>query len=163
MDPGGYEAVLVHGEGDELARVSFWLRDPQAETEVSTDRRTYGRGEPIEVELERRPCQPLGLASGVQGRRAGPEHRRLLDWDYTELHAAGTVPPSTDGSVTFGHDAQGGPWPLPPGRYVVHYLLADQYKSAGGARFTVGAEVGSQTIEHHSGLVALAAEVACAG
>ena len=40
-------------------------------------------------------------------------------------------------AVALGPDTQGGPWPLPPGRYVVHYLLADQYRSAGSAPFTV--------------------------
>ena len=53
------------------------------------------------------------------------------------MHASGTLPPSTKGAVSLGADAQGGPWPLPPGRYVVHYLLADQYRSAGSAPFTV--------------------------
>jgi hypothetical protein len=33
--------------------------------------------------------------------------------------------------------AQGGPWPLPPGRYVVHYLVTDRYRSIGNASFTV--------------------------
>ena len=39
--------------------------------------------------------------------------------------------------MTLGPDTQGRPWPLPPGDYVVHYLLADQYDSAGSAQFTV--------------------------
>jgi hypothetical protein len=66
-----------------------------------------------------------------------PNTDSYTDWAYTGLHTSGTLPPSTHGSVTFGHDTQGGPWPLPPGRYVVHYLLTDQYRSAGSARFTV--------------------------
>ena len=47
------------------------------------------------------------------------------------------MPPSTDGSATIGPESQGSAWPLPPGDYVVHYLLADQYDSAGSTRFTV--------------------------
>jgi hypothetical protein len=72
-------------------------------------------------------------------RASAPDPRSddYLIWGYTGLHASGTVPPDTEGSVTLGPDAQGTPWPLPPGHYIVHYLLADQYNSAGSARFTV--------------------------
>ena len=42
-----------------------------------------------------------------------------------------------EGSMVLGREHQGKPWPLPPGRYVVHYLLTDQYVSAGTASFTV--------------------------
>ena len=35
---------------------------------------------------------------------------------------------------TLGPDSQGEPWPLPEGDYVVHYLLADEYESAGTGR-----------------------------
>ena len=52
-------------------------------------------------------------------------------------HASGTLPPTRQGSVMLGPNAQGNPWPLPPGRYVVHYLLTDQYHSAAGTRFSV--------------------------
>ena len=75
----------------------------------------------------------LGGASSA----ANPRSDDYLIWGYTGLHLSGTVPPRTEGSVTLGPDTQGGPWPLPPGRYIVHYLLADQYNSAGSARFTV--------------------------
>ena len=47
------------------------------------------------------------------------------------------MPPSTDGSATIATELLGNGWPLPPGDYVVHYLLADQYDSAGSTRFTV--------------------------
>jgi hypothetical protein len=43
-----------------------------------------------------------------------------------------------DGSLTMDGTAQGGPWPLPPGRYVVHYLVTDRYRSIGSATFEVG-------------------------
>ena len=66
-----------------------------------------------------------------------PENDDYLVWGYTGLHESGTVPPTTEGGVALGLDTQGQGWPLPPGDYVVHYLLADQYESAGSARFTV--------------------------
>ena len=43
------------------------------------------------------------------------------------------MPPTTEGEATLGAESQGEPWPLPPGDYVVHYLLADEYESAGSA------------------------------
>jgi endonuclease/exonuclease/phosphatase family metal-dependent hydrolase len=137
LDPGGYEAVLVDGQGGETARVSFWLRDPHAETEVSTDRRTYGQGEPITVDWSDGPANRWDWLGVYRASASDPRSDDYLIWGYTGLHASGTVPPSTEGSVILGPDTQGGPWPLPPGRYVVHYLLADQYNSAGSARFTV--------------------------
>ena len=136
LHPGGYQAAL-EGEGDELARVSFWLRDPQAEIEVSTDRRAYARGEPIEVDWSDGPANRWDWLGVYRASAADPRSDDYLIWGYTGLHASGTVPPRTEGSVTLGPDAQGGPWPLPPGHYIVRYLLADQYNSAGSARFTV--------------------------
>jgi endonuclease/exonuclease/phosphatase family metal-dependent hydrolase len=136
LHPGGYQAVL-EGEGGELARVSFWLRDPQAEIEVSTDRRAYARGEPIEVDWSDGPANRWDWLGVYRASAADPRSDDYLIWGYTGLHASGTVPPRTEGSVTLGPDAQGGPWPLPPGHYIVRYLLADQYNSAGSARFTV--------------------------
>ena len=44
LDPGGYDAVLSGGDGAELGRVAFWVRDPNAQIEVSTDRAIYGMG-----------------------------------------------------------------------------------------------------------------------
>ena len=39
--------------------------------------------------------------------------------------------------MMMGPDSQGRPWPLPPGRYRIYYLLADQYSSAGYVEVTV--------------------------
>ena len=58
-------------------------------------------------------------------------------------HSAGTVPPTTEGEATIGRESQGEPWPLPEGDYVVHYLLADQYDSAGSVEFSVRGGGGS--------------------
>ena len=68
---------------------------------------------------------------------ADPNVDNYLIWDYTGGHASGTVPPQVDGSVTLGARSQGKPWPLPPGKYVVHYLLTDAYTSAGSTTLTV--------------------------
>ena len=78
-DPGAYDAVLTDGDGAEVARVSFYLRDPQAQLELSTDRRSYERGRADRGLVDRGSRQPLGLARGLQGRGVGPRDGRLPD------------------------------------------------------------------------------------
>ena len=136
-DPGAYEAVLTDAEGAEVARVSLYLRDPRARLELSTDRQTYGRGEPIEVSWAQAPANRWDWLGVYEASAADPERDSYLIWAYAAGHAAGTVPPTTDGEATLGPDSQGAPWPLPEGDYVVHYLLADEYESAGSAEFGV--------------------------
>jgi len=136
-DAGSYEAVLIGGDGAELARVAFHLRDPDAELDLATGRRTYGRGEPVEVSWTGAPANRWDWLGVFKAGASDPEADDYLIWGYTGGHAAGTLPPATDGSATLGPESQGGPWPLPPGGYVVHYLLADEYESAGSARFRV--------------------------
>jgi hypothetical protein len=137
MDPGAYEAVLADGDGAEVARVAFFLRDPDAVLELSTDRRSYAPGEPIEVSWSDGPANRWDWLGVYKAGASDPQDDSYMIWGYTGQHASGTVPPSTEGSLTLGPEAQGQPWPLPPGDYVVHYLLADQYNSAGSARFAV--------------------------
>ena len=136
LEPGGYEAVILD-DGGEVARVSFWLRDPRAEVQFSTDKRSYERGEPIEVAWSNGPANRWDWLGVYEASASDPKIDDYLIWAYTGLHASGTTPPSTEGTLTLGRDAQGKPWPLPPGEYVVHYLLADQYNSAASSRFTV--------------------------
>ena len=136
-DPGSYEAVLIDGDDSEVARVSFYLREPGATLELTTDKRTYGRGEPIEVSWTQGPANRWDWLGVYEASASDPKVDDYLTWDYSEGHSAGTVPPRTVGEATLGPDSQGHSWPLPPGDYVVHYLLADQYQSAGSAPFTV--------------------------
>jgi hypothetical protein len=137
LAPGGYDAVLLSGDGDELARVGLWVRDPNAVIDVSTDRTTYARGEPIVVSWTGGPANRWDWVGVYEADEADPKEDSYLVWNYTGLHASGTVPPAVDGSLTIDASAQGGPWPLPPGRYVVHYLVTDRYRSIGSASFTV--------------------------
>ena len=39
-EPGSYDVVLTGGDDAEIARVPFYLRDPRAELELSTDKRS---------------------------------------------------------------------------------------------------------------------------
>jgi endonuclease/exonuclease/phosphatase family metal-dependent hydrolase len=134
--PGSYEAALSDGD-DEVARVAFHLRDPDAKLELTIDKRTYDRGEPIEVSWAGGPANRWDWLGVYEASASDPRKDDYLTWDYAEGHSAGTVPPRTAGEAVLGPDSQGNSWPLPPGDYVVHYLLADQYESAGSAEFTV--------------------------
>ena len=124
LDPGSYEAVLSDGDG-EVARVPFYLRDPGAQLELSADKSTYAKGEPIEVSWTQGPANRWDWLGVYEASASDPEDDDYLAWDYAEGHSAGTVPPRTEGEALIGPDSQGDSWPLPPGDYVIHYLLAD--------------------------------------
>ena len=136
-DPGAYEAVLTDGGDAETAGISFYLRDPRAQLELSTDQRSYERGEPVEVSWTEGPANRWDWLGVYKAAAANSEQDDYLIWAYTGGHASGTVPPTTAGRASLGPDSQGAPWPLPKGDYVVHYLLADEYESAGSAAFSV--------------------------
>ena len=137
LEPGGYDAVLVDGDGSEVARVAFWVRDPNARIEISTDKGTYGVGEPIVVSWTDGPANRWDWVGVYRAAKADPKVDYYLLWNYVGLHEAGAVPPSVPGTMTLDETAMGNPWPLPPGRYVVHYLVTDRYRSIGSARFEV--------------------------
>jgi hypothetical protein len=136
-DAGAYEAVLVDADSAEVARISFDLRDPQAELELTTDKQAYARGEAIEVAWSRGPANRWDWLGIFKASAADPETDDFPVWTYADGHDAGTAPPETEGEAVLGRDSQGTTWPLSPGDYVVHYLLADQYESAGSAEFSV--------------------------
>jgi len=137
LAPGGYDAVMLDGGGTELARVGLWVRDPNAVIAVSTDKPTYAEGEPVVVGWTGGPANRWDWIGIYKADKADPKVDSYLVWNYTGLHGSGTVPPAVDGSVTMDGSAQGAPWPLPPGDYVVHYLVTDRYRSIGSASFTV--------------------------
>jgi hypothetical protein len=137
LEPGGYDAVLVGGDGSEVARVAFWVRDPNAQIEVSTDQETHRVGEPIVVSWTDGPANRWDWVGVYEATKSDPKVDYYLLWNYTGLHASGAVPPSVSGSMTLDETAMGNPWPLPPGRYVVHYLVTDRYRSIGSASFDV--------------------------
>jgi len=137
LEPGGYDAVLTSSEGVELARVGLWIRDPDAVIRVSTDRPSYRVGEPIEVSWTEGPANRWDWVGVYPAAKFDPNVDSYLIWNYVGQHAAGAVPPSVEGSMTLDETAMGKPWPLPPGRYVVHYLVVDRYRSIGSSTFEV--------------------------
>jgi hypothetical protein len=67
FEPGGYGAVLSGRRRDRGPRVTFWVRDPEAQIEVSTDKATYGVGGAGRRQLDGGPGQPLGLDRCLRG------------------------------------------------------------------------------------------------
>ncbi len=94
-------------------------------------------GEPIVVSWTDGPANRWDWIGVYEAAKADPKVDYYLIWNYVGLHAAGAVPPSVAGSMTLDETAMGNPWPLPPGRYVVHYLVIDRYRSIGSATFEV--------------------------
>ena len=137
LEPAGYDIVLVDADGNELERNSFWVRSEEDDVALSTDKKTYAVGEPIEVTWDDGPANRWDWIGVYRAEAADPQQDDYLIWGYTGGHDAGALPPSVFGSMTMGPDSQGRPWPLPPGKYRIHYLLADQYDSAGYVAVTV--------------------------
>ena len=137
LDPGGYDIVLASTDGTELERNSFWVRSEEEDVTLSTDQATYAVGEPIEVTWDDGPANRWDWIGVYEADAAAPQQDDYLLWGYTGGHDAGALPPTVSGAMTMGPDSQGRPWPLPPGDYRIHYLLADQYDSAGSVAVTV--------------------------
>lgn len=136
LAPGQYRIDLRHDD-DLIATSELYVRPEHASVELTTDAATYGVGDPITVHWMDGPANRWDWIGVYRARAADPEKDSYLVWGYTGGHDAGALPPSTEGELVLGREHQGKPWPLPPGRYVVHYLLTDQYTSVGSASFTV--------------------------
>ncbi len=137
LGPAGYDVVLLDEDGTEVARNSLWVRSRSATVSIQTDRPRYSVGEPIEVSWDDGPANRWDWIGVYRADAADPDRDDYLLWGYSGLHDSGSLPPTVDGSMLLDGSSQGGPWPLPAGDYVVHYLLTDQYTSAGSAAFAV--------------------------
>jgi hypothetical protein len=136
LPPGGYEIAMMDGD-EKIAENQFWVRAQQASVQITTDKQRYAVGEPIKVRWDDGPANRWDWIGLYRAAAANPHTDDYLLWGYTGGHESGALPPSVSGSMTLDGSAQGSPWPLPAGHYVVHYLLTDQYNSAGSTRFTV--------------------------
>ncbi len=137
LAPAGYEVVLLDEAGAELARNEFWVRSADATVSISTGRASYDVGEPIEVSWVDGPANRWDWIGVYKADKSNPEKDYYLLWGYTGLHDSGALPPTVAGAMVLDESSQGKPWPLPPGKYVVHYLLTDEYTSAGSTPFRV--------------------------
>lgn len=137
LDPSGYEIVMLDGEGEELGRNAFWVRSLEDDVSLSTDKSSYAVGEPITMSWDDGPANRWDWIGVYEADASNPRQDDYLLWGYTGGHEAGALPPTVFGEMTLGPDSQGNPWPLPPGDYHLHYLLADQYNSAGYIEITI--------------------------
>ncbi|MFC5175275.1 endonuclease/exonuclease/phosphatase family protein [Nocardioides taihuensis] len=137
LPPGRYDVTLAGADGEVVATNQLDVRSATADVEVTTDRATYGVGDDITVSWTQGPANRWDWIGVYRADAANPFQDDYLVWAYTGGHDAGALPPTTDGELVIGQDHLGSPWPLPPGDYVVHYLLTDRYRSAGSAEFSV--------------------------
>lgn len=138
LQPGTYEAILLGADGGVLAKVPFWLRAKDARVELTTDKPTYASGDPIVVTWADAPANRWDWIGVYKASAADPNVDWYLVWQYTGGAQSGTVHGMPAGTLTLQKDTiEGSPWPLPPGKYVAYYLLADAYESVAKAEFTV--------------------------
>jgi endonuclease/exonuclease/phosphatase family metal-dependent hydrolase len=135
--PGGYEVAMDAADGSEIAQNEFWVRSRHPDVVLSCDRSAYAVNEPVTVTWDDGPANRWDWVAVYRAEAADPHKDPYLLWGYTGGHNSGALPPTVSGSITFDASSQGKLWPLPPGKYVVRYLLTDQYQSVGRATFTV--------------------------
>jgi hypothetical protein len=136
--PGEYSVALLSGDGKVLAKAPFWVKAAGARVQLTTDKRSYAPGEPIVVSWRNAPANRWDWIGVYKASAADPNTDYYLIWQYTGGASAGTVHGMPAGTLAMdGTTTEGSPWPLPPGRYQVLYLLADAYESVAQASFTV--------------------------
>jgi hypothetical protein len=142
---GAHDVVLLDRHGTVLSRAPFWAYRPGEPPRVTTSRRVYTRGQPIDVSWSNAPgmrwdwlaiyrVRPaVETPYGTPGCNAGYcGNDGYLLYEYTKTAIEGTA--AFSGTSATGD----GTWPLRPGLYEVRLLLDDGYKSvAKSPRFRV--------------------------
>ncbi len=137
LGAGVYRVRLLGPDDRVVATNQLTVRPRTARIHLTTDASSYAVGKRIRVRWTYGPANRWDWVAVYRAGADNPHQDDYLVWAYTGGHDAGALPPSTHGTLVLGRDQQGKPWPLPPGRYTVHYLLTDQYHSIGSAAFTV--------------------------
>jgi len=138
LDPGDYELLLVGADDAVQARAPFWVQTPGAKPVVTTDKSTYSSGEPIAVTWKNAPANRWDWLGVYEAGADDPNVDSYLIWQYTGGAGSGTSAGTVAGSMSLQRDTvEGEPWPLPAGKYVLYYLLADGYDAVASASFTV--------------------------
>lgn len=137
LAPGAYRVDLLGRDDEVVATNDLYVRPKKATVKLTTDASSYDVGKPITVQWADGPANRWDWVGVYRAGADNPEKDDYLVWGYTGGHDAGALPPSTEGKLVLGRDHQGKPWPLPPGRYTVRYLLTDQFTSVGSTTFTV--------------------------
>jgi endonuclease/exonuclease/phosphatase family metal-dependent hydrolase len=137
LPAGSYRVVLIGSDGETIATNRLTLRPQETRIHLTTDASTYRVGDQITARWTHGPANRWDWVAVYRADADNPNKDDYLVWAYTGGHDAGALPPATHGTLVFGRDQQGKPWPLPPGRYALLYLLTDQYNSIGSTGFTV--------------------------
>jgi hypothetical protein len=137
MTPGAYAVVLVGENREPRAHTQVWLKAKGAKPRLTTEKRSYAAGEPIDVVWENAPANRWDWIGVYKATAADPLVDAYLIWQYTGGAASGTMAGPPAGSLVLDGAAWGEPWPLPSGKYKAFYLLADGYKAVAAASFTV--------------------------
>ncbi len=130
---GEYEAELVDMTGDVVASTTFFLYPPGTEASITTSKKVYKVGEPIEVSWADAPgmkwdwMSVFPAGSGLKNPYAedcatgycGNGNYSLYEYTHGSI----------EGSTTLSEQSAG-PWPIKPGRYDVRLLVDDGYTRA---------------------------------
>jgi endonuclease/exonuclease/phosphatase family metal-dependent hydrolase len=142
---GRYEARLLDEAGGVLSRALLWLYRPGERVHLSTSKRTYERGEPIEVSWSNAPGNRWDWVAAFRVRPGKKTHYATpgcnagycgngayLVYEYTKTAIEGTT------TLSAASAGAGSSWPLRPGTYEVRFLLDDGYSSrAKSPRFRI--------------------------
>lgn len=102
---------------------------------IRTSRTTYRVGEAIEVSWDHGPGYRWDWIAVFQADATELADAHLL-WRHTWTRAAGTLTLDTEAAIV-DRSSIGGIWPLPPGEYVVAYLLDDAPVAVARTSFTI--------------------------
>jgi hypothetical protein len=127
---GEYDVELVDTAGDVVASTAYFLYSPGAEASITTSKKVYKVGEPIEVSWKDAPgmkwdwMSVFPAGSGLSNPHAadcatgycGNGNYSLYEYTHASIEGSTTLRPES-----------AGPWPVKPGRYDVRLLVDDGY------------------------------------
>lgn len=128
LAPGEYEVSARGADEAALASATMWVKPAGADPALLVDKTTVAVGETIDVAWNNAPGNKWDWL-GVYRRGADPDQAWYKNWTYTGATIVG--------SATIDDTVDGGPWPLPPGKYDVLLLADDSYAELARASFTV--------------------------
>ncbi|MCZ3385787.1 MAG: endonuclease/exonuclease/phosphatase family protein [Actinomycetia bacterium] len=125
---GAYELAAEGPDGSVVATNRLWVHAVGAEPTVAVGDARYGVGKSIDVRWQDAPGNKWDWL-GVYKRGADPNVAWYKLWTYTDA--------AIEGTATIDDGVDGGPWPLPPGRYDVILLADDSYQELARASFVI--------------------------
>ncbi|MEI6724980.1 MAG: endonuclease/exonuclease/phosphatase family protein [Actinomycetes bacterium] len=130
---------LRSGSGKVLAQAPVWVARKGAKVQLILSHPSYKAGAPIVLGWRNAPANRWDWVGVYKASAADPSTDSYLIWQYSGGAEAGSVHGMPAGTMVLdgGSATQGSPWPLPPGKYVAYYLLADAYTAVAKASFTV--------------------------